>query len=30
MVAAGGIEWLWGIAAVRQPVETGRPLAFID
>jgi MFS family permease len=31
MVAAGAIEWRWGIAAERKSLETiSRPLAFID
>jgi hypothetical protein len=31
MVAAAGVEWLWGVAAERQPLEAvARPLAFID
>jgi MFS family permease len=31
MVAAAAIEWRWGIAAERRPLETVcRPLAFID
>jgi MFS family permease len=31
MVVAAGVEWLWGVAAERQPLEAvARPLAFID
>jgi MFS family permease len=31
MIAAAVIEWLWGVAAERQPLEAvARPLAFID
>jgi hypothetical protein len=31
MVAAAIIEWRWGIAAERRPLESVcRPLAFID
>lgn len=31
MVAAGLIEWRWGIAAERRPLESvARPLAFVD
>ena len=31
MVAAGAIEWRWGIAAERRPLEAVcRPLAFVD
>jgi hypothetical protein len=31
MVAAGVIEWRWGIAAERKSLETiSRPLAFVD
>jgi MFS family permease len=31
MIAAGGIEWIWGVAAERRPLEAiARPLAVID
>src|SRR5258706_318871 len=31
MVAAAGVEWRWGVAAERKPLEAiARPLAFID
>ncbi len=31
MVAAGAIEWVWGVAAERQPLEAvARPLAAVD
>jgi MFS family permease len=31
MVVAGGVEWLWGIAAERRPLEAvARPLAVVD
>jgi MFS family permease len=31
MVAAAGVQWLWGVAAERKPLEEiARPLAFID
>jgi MFS family permease len=31
MLAAAAVEWRWGIAAERQPLETvARPLAFVD
>jgi MFS family permease len=31
MVAAGVVEWMWGIAAERQPLEAvARPLAAVD
>ena len=31
MMAAAVVEWRWGVAAERQPLETvARPLAFID
>jgi hypothetical protein len=31
MVAAAGVEWCWGVAAERKPLEAiARPLAFID
>ena len=31
MLAAAAIEWRWGIAAERKPLETvARPLAFMD
>jgi MFS family permease len=31
MVAAGVVEWMWGVAAERQPLEAvARPLAAVD
>jgi hypothetical protein len=31
MIAAAGVEWAWGVAAERRPLEAiARPLAFID
>jgi MFS family permease len=31
MIAAGVVEWVWGIAAERRPLEAiARPLAFVD
>ena len=31
MIAAGIVEWVWGIAAERRPLEeVARPLAFVD
>jgi MFS family permease len=31
MIAAGVVEWIWGIAAERRPLEAiARPLAFVD
>ena len=31
MIAAGVVEWAWGIAAERRPLEAiARPLAFVD
>jgi MFS family permease len=31
MVAAGGVEWVWGVAAERRPLEAiARPLAVVD
>jgi len=31
MIAAAGVQWLWGVAAERKPLEAiARPLAFID
>jgi len=31
MIVAAGIEWLWGVAAERRPLEAvARPLAFIN
>jgi MFS family permease len=31
MVAAGAVEWVWGVAAERQPLEAvARPLAAVD
>jgi MFS family permease len=31
MLAAGAIQWRWGVAAERQPLEAvARPLAFVD
>jgi MFS family permease len=31
MIAAGVVEWVWGVAAERQPLEAiARPLAFVD
>jgi hypothetical protein len=31
MVAAAVVQWCWGVAAERKPLEAiARPLAFID
>jgi len=31
MVAAGGVEWLWGVDAERKPLEAvAQPLTFVD
>jgi MFS family permease len=31
MIGAAGVQWLWGVAAERKPLEAiARPLAFID
>jgi MFS family permease len=31
MIVAAGVEWVWGIAAERRPLEeVARPLAFVD
>src|SRR5262249_23090339 len=31
MIGAGVVEWVWGIAAERRPLEAvARPLAFVD
>jgi hypothetical protein len=31
MIAAGVVEWVWGVAAERRPLEAiARPLAFVD
>jgi MFS family permease len=31
MIAAGAVEWVWGVAAERQPLEAvARPLAAVD
>jgi hypothetical protein len=31
MIVAAGIEWRWGVAAERRPLEAvARPLAFIN
>jgi MFS family permease len=31
MIVAAGVEWVWGVAAERRPLEAiARPLAFVD